>query len=559
MANLILKPIKDFQNFHFWVKNYQRGYKWTKEEVEQLLNDIYEFEPQKENEFYCLQPIVIKEDSGKKELIDGQQRCTTIYLILKYLGKDTFELDYQTRKGSETFIKEIDSLGIAGKWDEWVKALSDKDKNKNNVDNYHFFEAYRTIQDWFAKKSKDEKERFLDKLLNKTQVIWYEVEENIDSIELFTRINSHKIPLTEAELIKALFLIALTDSSQRERVVAQQWDRIENDLQEEELWYFIAADNPPATPIDYIFKLSKIVKEQKDYHGEYPIFNAFYNTYKKEEDKKHWVEVQWEEVRTHFLILKEWHKEFEYYHLVGTLIHLGYSIDTIFQIKRQSNSKTAFKEALNNEFIKIIRSFGDHLEYVYYKSGKERNALLLFNIISILQSNEKAYRFPFHVFKTMNWDIEHIHAIATDSKSIQKEWLENNKTYISDKLLKAEIEEVLDSKENEEEKLSTVIEKVNKLLSEDGFDNDDINNLSNLTLLDSGTNRSYKNIIFPLKRNRIIEEDKKGTFIPLCTKNVFLKYYTPNATQLSIWSKEDREKYLENIITTFNTFINHGK
>ena len=556
MANLILKPIKDFQDFHFLVKDYQRGYKWTREEVEQLLNDIYEFEPQNENEFYCLQPIVIKEEkvSKEKELIDGQQRCTTIYLILKYLGKDTFELNYQTREKSAEFIKEIDSLPIAGEWKDWVDAHPDKD----NVDNYHFFEAYQTIQDWFAEESRDKK-RFLDKLLNKTQVIWYEVEGNIDSIELFTRINSHKIPLTEAELIKALFLIALTDSSQRERVVAQQWDRIENDLQEEELWYFIAADNPPATPIDYIFKLSKIVKEQKDYHGEYPIFNAFYNTYKKEEDKKHWVEVQWEEVRTHFLILKEWHKEFEYYHLVGTLIHLGYSIDTIFQIKRQSNSKTAFKEALNNEFIKIIRSFGDHLEYVYYKSGKERNALLLFNIISILQSNEKAYRFPFHVFKTMNWDIEHIHAIATDSKSIQKEWLENNKTYISDKLLKAEIEEVLALKENEEEKLSTVIEKVTKLLSEDGFDNDDINNLSNLTLLDSGTNRSYKNIIFPLKRTRIIEEDKKGTFIPLCTKNVFLKYYTPNATQLSIWSKEDREKYLESIITTFNTFANHGE
>jgi hypothetical protein bacD2_00658 len=554
MANLILKPIKDFQDFHFWVKNYQRGYKWTKEEVTQLLNDIYEFEPQKENEFYCLQPIVIKEDSNKKELIDGQQRCTTIYLILKYLGKDTFELDYQTREKSAEFIKEIDSLAIAGEWNKWVEAHPDK----NNIDNYHFFEAYRTIQDWFADESRDKK-RFLDKLLNYTQVIWYEVDENIDSIELFTRINSHKIRLTEAELIKALFLIALTDSSQRERVVAQQWDSIENDLQEEELWYFIAADNPPATPIDYIFKLSKIVKEQKDYHGEYPIFNAFYNTYKKEEDKKHWVEVQWEEVRTHFLILKEWHKEFEYYHLVGTLIHLGYSIDTIFQIKRQSNSKTAFKEALNNEFIKIIRSFGNHLEHVYYKSGKEKNVLLLFNIISILQSNEKAYRFPFHVFKTMNWDIEHIHAIATDSKSIQKEWLENNKTYISDKLLKAEIEEVLDSKENEEEKLSTVIEKVTKLLSEDGFDNDDINNLSNLTLLDSGTNRSYKNIIFPLKRTRIIEEDKKGTFIPLCTKNVFLKYYMPNATQLSIWSKEDRKKYFENIITTFNTFVNHGK
>ena len=224
MANLILKPIKDFQNFHFWVKNYQRGYKWTREEVGQLLNDIYDFKPQKENEFYCLQPIVIKEDSGKKELIDGQQRCTTIYLILKYLGKDTFDISYQTRKQSAEFLTKIATLGISGEWNDWLASYSEED----NVDNYHFFQAYRTIQDWFAEKSEDKKSRFLEKLLSKTKVIWYEVTGEIDSIELFTRINSNKIPLTEAELIKALFLIALTDTStQREWVVAQQWDTTE--------------------------------------------------------------------------------------------------------------------------------------------------------------------------------------------------------------------------------------------------------------------------------------------------------------------------------------------
>ena len=559
MANLILKPIKDFQDFHFWVKNYQRGYKWTKEEVTQLLNDIYEFEPQKENEFYCLQPIVIKEDSGKKELIDGQQRCTTIYLILKYLGKDTFDISYQTRKQSAEFLTKIATLGISGEWNDWLASYSEED----NVDNYHFFQAYRTIQDWFAEKSEDKKSRFLEKLLSKTKVIWYEVTGEIDSIELFTRINSNKIPLTEAELIKALFLIALTDTStQREWVVAQQWDTTENELEESEFWYFIAANTPPATPIDYIFSLSKVVKEQENYQGEYPIFNAFYSAYKKAENKRLWVEAQWEEVRNNFLTLKEWFKDFEYYHLVGALIHLGYNINTIFDLKLPSNSKIAFKEALNAEFTKIIGSFGNNLENVYYNSGKERKALLLFNIISILQSEEKAYRFPFNKFKTMNWDIEHIHAIATDTnnKDVQKAWLKENKDYITDdETLRKKIQDILSLKEIKEEELSSLVEEVTKYLSEKGFDNDNINDLSNLTLLDSGTNRSYKNIIFPLKRMRIIEEDKKGTFIPLCTKNVFQKYYTPDASDLSIWSKEDKENYRQSIITTFNTFVNNGK
>ena len=555
---LELKSIENFRGFHFLVKNYQRGYKWTATEVRQLLDDLNEFEP-KENEFYCLQPIIIKVDNDKKELIDGQQRCTTIYLILQYLGQDLFDISYQTRKQSAEFLTKIATLGISGEWNDWVASYSEKD----NVDNYHFFQAYQTIQDWFSEKSEDEKSCFLEKLLSKTKVIWYEVTGEIDSIELFTRINSNKIPLTEAELIKALFLIALTDASTRsEWVVAQQWDTTENKLEEDEFWYFITANIPPATPIDYIFSLSEVVKKQENYQGEYPIFNAYYNAYKNAENKKQWVETQWNEVRNNFLTLKEWFKDFEYYHLVGTLIHLGHNIKDIFTLKQQSDSKTAFKEALKAEFAKIIGSFGNNLENVYYSSGKERKALLLFNIISILQSEEKAYRFPFNKFKTMNWDIEHIHAIATDTnnKAVQKAWLEENKNYITDdETLAKKIQDILSSKEIKEEELSSLVEEVTKYLSEKGFDNDNINDLSNLTLLDSGTNRSYKNIIFPLKRMRIIEEDKKGTFIPLCTKNVFQKYYTPKANNLSIWSKDDKENYRQSIITTFNTFVNNGK
>lgn len=553
---LELKSIENFRGFHFLVKDYQRGYKWTATEVRQLLDDLNEFEP-KENEFYCLQPIIIKVDNDKKELIDGQQRCTTIYLILQYLGQHLFDITYQTRAQSAEFLNEIATLNLSGEWNDWVASHSKKD----NVDNYHFFQAYRAIQNWFAEKSEDEKSRFLEKLLSKTKVIWYEVTGEIDSIELFTRINSNRIPLTEAELIKALFLIALTDAStRREWVVAQQWDTTENELEESEFWYFIAANTPPATPIDYIFSLSEVVKKQENYQGEYPIFNAYYNAYKNAENKKQWVETQWNEVRNNFLTLKEWFKDFEYYHLVGALIHLEYNINTIFDLKLQSNSKTAFKEALKAEFAKIIGSFGNNLENVYYNSGKERKALLLFNIISILQSEEKAYRFPFNKFKTMNWDIEHIHAIATDTnnRDVQKAWLRENKEYISG-ILRKEIEDILSLKEIEEEKLSSLVEKATSELSEKGFDNDNINDLSNLTLLDSGTNRSYKNIIFPLKRMRIIEEDKKGTFIPLCTKNIFQKYYTPKANNLSIWSKDDKENYRQSIITTFNTFVNNGK
>ena len=571
MANLILKPIKDFQNFHFWVKNYQRGYKWTREEVEQLLNDIYDFKPQKENEFYCLQPIVIKEDSGKKELIDGQQRCTTIYLILKYLGKDTFELDYQTRKGSETFIKEIDSLGIAGKWDEWVKALSNKDKN--NVDNYHFFEAYQTIQDWFAKKSKDEKERFLDKLLNKTQVIWYEVEENIDSIELFTRINSHKIPLTEAELIKALFLINLKKGTKQSEIlqlqqneIAQQWDRIENELQNKNFWYFISHTAPGATRIDKLLSLSTIFKDL-DKTGEHALFFAFEQDFKNsQKEASQWVTNRWGEIKHIFQIFKEWYHDFELYHLIGLLIYLGEDIDDILSVKEKSTSKKDFKNHIKEKICKKIEEIGNIREVSYSENKyKAKRILLIFNIISILNSKDEINRFPFYQYQSISWDIEHIHAKA-DNINEQKKWLEEFKNWLlqsgDEELIKKysdRIEEVLAVERNdnkEEDQMETLIEDIYDYFSNTKEEGEafNIDNLSNLALLDSSTNRGYGKAPFPQKRTTIIKRDEEGVFIPLCTRNVFLKYYSPHTNSLLFWSATDRKNYLDKIEETLKNF-----
>ena len=583
MANLILKPIKDFQNFHFWVKNYQRGYKWTKEEVTQLLNDIYDFEPQKENEFYCLQPIVIKEDSGKKELIDGQQRCTTIYLILKYLGEDTFELDYQTRKGSAAFIKEIDSLAIAETWNKWVAAHLDKD----NVDNYHFFEAYQTIQDWFAKKSENEKGHFLDKLLNKTQVIWYEVEENIDSIELFTRINSHKIPLTEAELIKALFLINLKKGTKQSEVlqlqqneIAQQWDRIENELQNKNFWYFISHTAPGATRIDKLLSLSTIFKDKDlDKIGEHALFFAFEQDFKdfknSQKEASQWVTNRWGEIKHIFQTFKEWYHDFELYHLIGLLIHLGEDINKILSIKEKSTSKKDFKNHIKEEICKKIEEIGDIRKVSYSENKyKAKKTLLIFNIISILNSKDEINRFPFYQYQSISWDIEHIHAKA-DNTNEQKKWLEEFKNWLlqsgNEELIKkysARIEEVLAVEKNnnreedlkeEEDQMGTLIEDIYDYFSDTKEEGEafDIDNLSNLALLDSSTNRGYGKAPFPQKRTTIIKRDEEGVFIPLCTRNVFLKYYSPHTNSLLFWSATDRKNYLDKIEETLKNFKNY--
>ena len=96
----------------------------------------------------------------------------------------------------------------------------------------------------------------------------------------------------------------------------------------------------------------------------------------------------------------------------------------------------------------------------------------------------------------------------------------------------------------------------------------------NLALLDEGTNKSYKNSIFSVKRAFVIykemghhcklkdngtveiDENKAIAFIPPCTKHVFMKYYTKDANNLLVLSKLDAEAYLRDIESKLEHFLN---
>ena len=64
-----------------------------------------------------------------------------------------------------------------------------------------------------------------------------------------------------------------------------------------------------------------------------------------------------------------------------------------------------------------------------------------------------------------------------------------------------------------------------------------------LALLSKKDNSTLNNSIFPVKRNKIIELEKEGKFIPLCTRNVFLKFYSNSDNQPYYWSSNDKESY----------------
>ena len=262
-SKIELKPVKDLLGKNFFIPNYQRGYKWKQKQVEDLLNDLDEFKINLESkegicdDFYCMQPLAVRFDfqettdesikidntfteeaalakvkiffnkNVRWRVIDGQQRLTTMYLLLCYLDKSPYTIIYETRDESGDFLS---------KFKEPVDNNIENDSEKN-VDFYHMYNVYKKIGEWFKDKDENYKTDFLNLLKEKVQFIWYETSE--DEIEVFTRLNIGKIGLTNSELIKALILSQAnfgSDGCVRQNEIANEWNDIEQSLQNDEFW-----------------------------------------------------------------------------------------------------------------------------------------------------------------------------------------------------------------------------------------------------------------------------------------------------------------------------------
>lgn len=545
MNSISIKPINKLLQHGFFIPAYQRGYRWTEKQVEDLLNDINEFSPKEipssnEKTWYCLQPIVVKKKGENQwEVIDGQQRLTTIYLILYYLNQGgiekLFELKYETRENSANYLQN---------------ELREGKIDDTNIDYYFISSAYSTICKWF----KNEGNSFnIETFKSHTKIIWYEVLENDNSIDIFTRINSGKIPLTNAELIKALFLNSSNfKNADEEKIrlkqleIATEWDRIEYALQDDAFWYFInKEENNLETRIEIIFDLMAKKSKKDDEYFTFRYFSDKFTTQSKEE-----ITENWKEIKQYFQTLEEWYQDRELYHKLGYLITVGVDIKKILDDKKEK-TKGDFIDWIDEEIKSRLKDID--LEELEYNEKGVREILLLHNIQTMLNNENETNRFPFDRYKKEAWDVEHIHAIATEVK-VKKEdlaqWLENNfiktETHTDEDKNKL-INEIISSKTSIDE--SQFDELIGYVLGEED------NKLQNLCLLDSRTNRSYKNASFKEKRKQIIEREIKGTFIPICTKNIFMKYYSTEVKSLEVWNETDRKSYLNDIKETLKNLL----
>ena len=539
----------------FFVPGYQRGYRWGEDEVTRLLEDINANGTQP----YCLQPIVVKKNNDKYELIDGQQRLTTLFLIYKFMYNSSggfieipdISLEYETRKKSEEFLKDVD--------------LSQKE---DNIDYWHICNAYETIEKWFSKEEnkKSTLTNFNKYFDENVKVIWYEVGQNEDSIALFTRLNIGKIPLTSAELVKAMFLCnegSKPLDREKQEEISLQWDNIEKELHNESLWYFLTnkSGKKYQTRIDLILNL--ISQRPENCKDKY--FTFFYFDEKRKEQAL--TEI-WREIQHTFLILKDWYEDHELYHKVGYLIASeSNTLQEIYQFSL-GKKKSEFRNGLNDlirESIKINKNYGE-LEYINKTEYDQISTLLLlFNVESVRQIDECAQRFPFDKYKDSGvWSLEHIHAQQSEGLKTIEQWREWLKLHIEslESLKQPELEDLIYAMKVISER--TVIEKgdfldlqskVIDVLSVQG-NAQYLHSISNLALLNQSDNAALNNSTFDVKRNKIVEMDKNGAFIPFATKMVFLKYYTPSGeNQLHFWGMADRRAYIAAINTVLKDYL----
>lgn len=554
-VSLSSKSIRDLMNLEnsFFIPIYQRGYRWTDIQVKELLEDLKEFMLQKQSrdEVYWLQPVIIKNTHNKWELIDGQQRLTTIYLILKVFTtfmsrqNEPYKLEYQSRKDSADFLHNITSMS---------------EQDVRNIDYQHMLRAYKTIDEWIETTFEDDISEFASTVKSNVRVIWYEIDQETDPIELFSRTNSGKIPLTNAELIKALFLSRsnLTDGQNSDKYIqlkqieiANQWDQIEYSLQNNTFWYFLqnSNTNKDSARIEWLFALvSTLFKTEVPKGVPYYTFHVFNaeieNCFYLGQPKEEVINKLWKQIFEVYQTLVEWYENRKNYHYIGYLLTTGTPIKELFKESYNKN-KNQFEDYLLS---KIADQFQNvELEKLNYMKNKKeiRRTLLLFNIFTLQNDGKSNQRFDFERYKNDQWDIEHIHAKQNElpsNKEEQNALLQEFKQFIDDDSITKEIDAFIE--QTDSIGFQSLYVKVDDRFSDGTFD---VNALSNLTLLDQNTNRSYKNVAFPMKRQEIISRDRTGTYIPPCTKNVFLKYYSHRIQNMNFWSKKDRDDYFKSI------------
>lgn len=561
----------------FIIPYLQRAYKWKEKQAKQMLEDFSEFLKQ-EKTYYCMQPLaVVKTEDNKYELLDGQQRLTTLLILWRILFEDNKENTFYPY----IFEYEIDSSEsntLLNRYSFITESDEIKKGEHRNIDEYYMSKVYGAIKQYFIDNSDNQKEDFKKLLKGEGKHIlflWYEVNEE-EKHTTFAHLNSGKIELTCSELIKAILLSddnkessdnnGLPDKS----LVAAQYAEMEEAFNDDRLWYMLQTDEPlyNGSRMDLLFNMVLNIS-RKTYEADPKA--AFYEVYT---EKRVDLSKFWKDCRTCFVRIMDLYKNPYSYHYMGYLTYTegNNKIDDWVKAYKESGLKGCI-EQLKSKVRESISGLGDFEKITYSDTSKAtlRKIFILHNIQTILihyEAIKKANlglrfsyeQFPFELLYSQRWDIEHIASQTENPLTKQKDfedWIASVKAdYPEIFAQRPELNNEIDlfEKDYKIEKFKQIYNEIVGSAEKNSPQNKD--GLGNLVLLDSHTNRSYHNSLYKRKRKIILaasnidnqNNEYQVTYIPRCTLNVFLKTYnTGMDVNLVEWTQDDYNKYLGDI------------
>lgn len=253
----------------FIIPEYQRPYAWTTDEAETLFEDIWEFATTigglDQNGSYFLGSIVsFENEDGEQEIIDGQQRITSLFLLLRAIYTKLTRGDDANTDAAQNFIRQIEpaiwrtdnrtgkvdynnilltSKVVDNEGNEVLRnilkeGVANPDSNDNYSKNYiHFQKLYNNHCEKSPLKIYD----FIYALLNQAILLPISADSQDTALTIFSTLNNRGLPLSDADIFKAKIYNNLKDED-KEAFIAQ-WKSLEREAAEahesiQQLFYY---------------------------------------------------------------------------------------------------------------------------------------------------------------------------------------------------------------------------------------------------------------------------------------------------------------------------------
>ncbi|EDM25747.1 hypothetical protein LNTAR_15062 [Lentisphaera araneosa HTCC2155] len=557
----------------YYIAPYQRGYKWgatnPNDAVWLLISDINDAFTGDEEEYY-LQYITVKNNEldGVRvlEVIDGQQRLTTLTLLFAVIGhllKDpkpaisAHKLKYGVRDKVDDFLghyiySDIDRL-LETSWEE----LIEKHPEYNLQDIFYMYNAVQCIKNRLS-----EHESLLEfhQFLNERVMLIFNVIEkgNLASEKVFSNLNTNKVELTSTELVKGLLLTRAgrekgTDKNDRHfkeilelrSTMGRQWDEIENWSESADIrtFYFSKYSEPMEgiiTLLAYAFKYTPEKSKNK-----YSLFNFFQAQIKREGIS---AQTFFNKLRQIYHLLKDWYESPKIHNMLGyILFHKGAQFSLSSLIPLMEIDKIALQKKLSQQILQVMDF--DVSDLSYGEENTRIHQVLLF--INVFATDTQ---FNFTELEDRKWSLEHIFPQNPDflpTKLAHRDLELLNKLLPSDWEARVRSKLTLEFAEDiAENKITELASKINsdscELTNEEkglvyySINKVKLNSIGNMALLSGSDNSSNSNGLFDAKRHNIVDLISRGSFVPKHTYDVFAKLLSQEMeSDLTIWSEKD--------------------